>query len=106
MVQEKFLARVLKIDLGSNSTHKPRGARCQWLRPIILATQEAEIRRIAVQSQTKQIVCESLSQKYPSQKGLVEWLKVKALSSSPVPHTKKKSRGKKRTVIEIDLVRP
>jgi hypothetical protein len=29
------------------------------------------------------IVHETLSQKNPSQKGLVEWLKVKALSSSP-----------------------
>jgi hypothetical protein len=27
-------------------------ARCQWLMPIILATQEAEIRRIVVLSQT------------------------------------------------------
>jgi hypothetical protein len=44
--------------------------------PVILATQEAEIRRIAVQSQPKQIVHETLSQKYITQKGLVEWLKV------------------------------
>jgi hypothetical protein len=36
--------------------------------PIILATQEAEIRRIAVQSQTRQIVHETLSQKDLSQK--------------------------------------
>jgi hypothetical protein len=32
-----------------------------WLRLIILATQEAEIRRIMVQRQTGQIVCETLS---------------------------------------------
>jgi hypothetical protein len=31
--------------------------------PVILATQEAEIRRIVVQSQPRQIVCENLSQK-------------------------------------------
>jgi hypothetical protein len=31
--------------------------------PIILATQEAEINRIVVQSQPGQIVCETLSQK-------------------------------------------
>jgi hypothetical protein len=37
---------------------------------VILATQEAEIRRIGVQSQPGQIVCETLSQKKkkPSQK--------------------------------------
>jgi hypothetical protein len=44
--------------------------------PIILAAQEAEIRRIVVQSQLGQIVCETLSQKYLTQKGVVEWLKV------------------------------
>jgi hypothetical protein len=46
-----------------------------WLTPVILATQEAEIRRIEIRSQPGQIVHETLSQKYPSlEKGLVEWL--------------------------------
>jgi hypothetical protein len=47
--------------------------------PIILATQEAEIRRIVVQSQPGQIVGENLSQnktKKITKKELVEWLKV------------------------------
>jgi hypothetical protein len=34
-----------------------------WFMPIILATQEAEIRKKAVQSQPGQIVCKTLSQK-------------------------------------------
>jgi hypothetical protein len=34
---------------------------CQWLTPAILATQKAEIRRIAVQGQPRQMVCETLS---------------------------------------------
>jgi hypothetical protein len=51
--------------------------------PVTLATQEVEIKRIVVQNQRGQIVLKTLSLKYPSQKGPAEWLKVKALSSSP-----------------------
>jgi hypothetical protein len=51
------------------------------LTPVIPATQEAESRRIGVQSQPRQIVPETLSQKHLHKKGLVEWLQVKALSS-------------------------
>jgi hypothetical protein len=36
--------------------------------PVILATPEAEIRRIVVQSQPEQIVHKPLSQKNPAQK--------------------------------------
>jgi hypothetical protein len=35
--------------------------------PVILATQEAEIRRIVVRSQLGQVVCKPLSQKCPTQ---------------------------------------
>jgi hypothetical protein len=38
--------------------------------PVILATKEAEIRRIAVLNEPGQIVHETLSQKYLTQKGL------------------------------------
>jgi hypothetical protein len=53
------------------------------LPPVIPATQEAEVRRIAVRSQPRQIVHETLDQKPFTKKGLAEWLKVKALSSNP-----------------------
>jgi hypothetical protein len=36
-----------------------------WLTPIIIANQEAEIRRITAQSQPRKIVPETLSQKTP-----------------------------------------
>jgi hypothetical protein len=63
----------------------------RWLTSVILATQEAETRKTMVQSQSGQIVRETLSWKTLSQKiGLVEWLKVKTLSSSPSTSKKKK----------------
>jgi hypothetical protein len=43
----------------------------RWLTPVILATQEAEIRRIIVQSHPRQIVHEILFQKTHNKKGLV-----------------------------------
>jgi hypothetical protein len=55
---------------------KKKKARCQWLLPVILATQKAEIRRIVVRSQPGQIVHQTLSQKNPHKIGLVEWLKM------------------------------
>jgi hypothetical protein len=41
-----------------------------WLTPVILATQETEIRRIMVRRQPGQIVGENLCRKYLIQKGL------------------------------------
>jgi hypothetical protein len=41
---------------------------CWWLTPVILATQEAEIRRISDCGQPRQIVHKTLSWKNPSQK--------------------------------------
>jgi hypothetical protein len=46
-----------------------------------------------VQSQPRQIVQETLFQKKPiTKKGLVEWLKVKALSSIPITAKKRKNQ--------------
>jgi hypothetical protein len=49
---------------------------CRWVTPVILTTQEAEIKRIVVRSQSRQIAHETLSRKTLHKKGLVEWLKV------------------------------
>jgi hypothetical protein len=40
----------------------------QWLTPVILATQEAEIRGIVVQSQPRQTVPQDPNSKNPAQK--------------------------------------
>jgi hypothetical protein len=40
----------------------------QWLTPVILAFQKAEIKRITVQGQPGQIVQETLFSKYPIKK--------------------------------------
>jgi hypothetical protein len=61
----------------------------EWLLPIILAPQEVEIRRIAVQSQPGQIVARPHLKNAYHRKG---WLKVKALSSSPTTAKKKKTQ--------------
>jgi hypothetical protein len=45
----------------THSLSKIHEARCQWLTPVIMAIQEAEIRRIVVQRQPRQIVHETLS---------------------------------------------
>jgi hypothetical protein len=55
--KEDFLFIFLKISIQAGV--------CQWLTPVILATQEAEIRRIIVWSQPGKIVCKTLSQKKP-----------------------------------------
>jgi hypothetical protein len=46
---------------GKSKPHHKRPSGCWWLTPVILATQEAEIRRIMVRSQPRQIVHETLS---------------------------------------------
>jgi hypothetical protein len=43
-------------------------ARYKWLMPVILAAQEAQIRGLSARSQPRQIVWETLSWKYPTQK--------------------------------------
>jgi hypothetical protein len=62
------LTITLKQGFLNSSLKQSTRAGCQWLTPIILASQEAEIRRILVQGQPGQIVLETLSQNYPAQK--------------------------------------
>jgi hypothetical protein len=52
----------------SNKIKIPPRTGSQWLTPVIPATHEAEIRRIMVQSQPREIIRETLSRKNSSQK--------------------------------------
>jgi hypothetical protein len=47
----------------------------RWLTPVILPTQEAEIRRVEVRGQPGQIIHETVFEKTHHKKGLVEWFK-------------------------------
>jgi hypothetical protein len=63
--------------------------------PMILATGEAEIRRIMVQGQSWQIVCKTLSQKKIHKKGLVIGQGI-GTEFKPQYYKKKKRRRKRR----------
>jgi hypothetical protein len=56
------------LSSKTNKQTNEKNSRCQWLTPIILDTQEAEIRRIKVRSQPGQIVLQEPILKNPSQK--------------------------------------
>jgi hypothetical protein len=59
------------------SLHSERKeARCWRLTSVILATQEAEIRRTKVRSHPQQMSIRPYLEKNHHKKGLVEWLKV------------------------------
>jgi hypothetical protein len=64
---------------------------CRWLLPVIPATQEAEIKRIMVQSQPRQIVQETLSRKNPSQKSAGGVAQAVGPEFKPQYHKKKKN---------------
>jgi hypothetical protein len=65
--------------IEQHSLKKDNSAGRWWLTHVILTAQEGEIRRITVQSQSRQIVLETLSRKTHHKNGLVEWLKVQVL---------------------------
>jgi hypothetical protein len=67
----------LFLKINPSKKKKNLSARHQWLMPVILAAQEAEMRKITAQSRHGLIVPEILSQeKSHHKKGLAEWLKM------------------------------
>jgi hypothetical protein len=66
-MKDKKASDKLTAHFGNDPAH----ARLRQLTPVILDTQEAEIRRIMIQSQPGQIVLEKTLHK----KELLEWLK-------------------------------
>jgi hypothetical protein len=78
-----LIPKFAHINMVRRYIKNRKQAGCWWLTPVILTTQEAEIRKIAVQSQPwSNSSQDSISIKLFPKKGLVQWLKVKALSSS------------------------
>jgi hypothetical protein len=78
-----------------------------WVTPVILAIQEAQIRRIAVQNQPRQRVLEILSQKYPTRnthkKTLAEWLKWQCLPSKHKALSSNSSTEKKKILLALEV---
>jgi hypothetical protein len=70
----KCKARV-QPPVSQNKT-KTKTARHWWLMPVILATQEAEIRRMFEATLGKQFVGPYLKKKNYHKNGLAKWLKV------------------------------
>jgi hypothetical protein len=57
---------VVRLFEETRGVEEKKGrAVCQWLTPVILVTQEAEIRKITVQNQPGKTVKDSPSQKRP-----------------------------------------
>jgi hypothetical protein len=70
-----------------------RGTGRQWRTPLILATHEAEIRKIVVRSQPRQIVHKSLSRERSSQKRAGGVAQGVGPEFKPQYHKKRKENG-------------
>jgi hypothetical protein len=89
-----------------------KSAWSQWLMPVIVATQEGDIRRIVVRSQPRQIVCRLLPRTYPIQKGLLGWVKwysafiasMKSWVQIPVSREKKWSQVTHQLMEHVNLM--
>jgi hypothetical protein len=71
-----------------------------WLTPVILAIQEAEIRRIMVLSQPRKIVHKILSQKHPSQKKK----RVSGVTQGVDPEFKSQYHKKKKYPLQLEML--
>jgi hypothetical protein len=89
---------------GGRPEYRVRGIRTSYRVPVAHSynpsySGDRDHRTITVRNQLGQIVCEHPISKIPNTKkgGLVEWLKVRAMSSSPSTEERKKKKKKKRT---------
>jgi hypothetical protein len=85
---------------------KTQTSECWLLTPVILAIQEAAIRRITVQSQPEKIFGETLSQNNPIQNRTGEVAQSVGLSSNPNTAKKKKEEEKESFLIPVCPLQP
>jgi hypothetical protein len=76
-----MLGQIQKMRKIAIEGSKTAGHR--WFKPVILATQEAQIKRIPVQSQLEQILCKTLPRRTLHKNRAGGVVKVKTLGSSP-----------------------
>jgi hypothetical protein len=94
--------------LNKKQLRKQHYSQVLWLKSVILAIQEAEIRRTEVQHQIRKILQETLSQKYPTQKsagGVAQVVKClpskrEALSSNYSNCLKKFKKKREKAMLE------
>jgi hypothetical protein len=84
--------KIKSTELGKEEGDKSRRARQQWLPPVILATQEAEIRRIEVPSQPWANSSQDSYLEKTQHKKRAGGVAQEALSSSPSTGKKQKKR--------------
>jgi hypothetical protein len=95
-----------QLDRDGETSQVKRALRSwhKWFTPVILATQEAEIRRImgSKPAPAKSFMRPYLKKPF-TKMGSVEWLKVKALSSSPST-AKQKQKQKTKALRKVKLI--
>jgi hypothetical protein len=99
MYENSIMKPTKNCQKGREDLRKSNYSRCRWLTPVILATQEAEIRRTAVRSQSGQIVPKTISKKSFTKKFWWSGLRCSPWIQALEPHTHKHTHTKTHTKV-------